>query len=71
MVSRESIEEGDPLSLSIKFSAVHEDISKNVRLGIEARIYDFVELYELDTGERPVFSLMQRCKTILLRGPII
>jgi hypothetical protein len=49
----ESIEDGEPLSLSVEFSAVHEDISKNVRLGIEARIYDFVKLYDLDTNEQP------------------
>lgn len=49
----ESIEDGDPLSLSVKFTAAHEDISKNVRLGIEARIYDFVKLYDLDTDARP------------------
>lgn len=49
----ESIEDGDPLPLSVKFTAAHEDISKNVRLGIEARIYDFVKLYDLDTGARP------------------
>ena len=49
----ESIEAGDPEQLTIEFTAAHEDISKNVRLGIEARIYDFVKLYELDTGERP------------------
>ena len=49
----ESIEEGDPLSITVKFTAAHEDISKNVRLGIEARIYDFVKLYDLDTDARP------------------
>lgn len=49
----ESIEEGDPLSLSVRFTAAHEDISKNVRLGMEARIYDFVKLYDLDTHVRP------------------
>lgn len=49
----ESIEDGDPLNLTVKFTAAHEDISKNVRLGIEARIYDFVKLYDLDTGARP------------------
>lgn len=48
-----SIEDGGPLSLSVKFTAAHEDISKNVRLGIEARIYDFVKLYDLDTDARP------------------
>jgi len=49
----ESIAEGTPLSLSVRFTAAHEDISKNVRLGIEARIYDFVKLYDLDTNIRP------------------
>lgn len=48
-----SIEDGNPLSISVKFTAAHEDISKNVRLGIEARIYDFVKLYDLDTNARP------------------
>lgn len=49
----ESIAAGDPIDLSIQFTAAHEDISKNVRLGIEARIYDFVKLYDLDTNVRP------------------
>lgn len=49
----ESIENGDPLSISVKFTAAHEDISKNVRLGMEARIYDFVKLYDLSTDARP------------------
>lgn len=49
----ESIKNGNPLSLSVKFTAAHEDISKNVRLGMEARIYDFVKLYDLDANERP------------------
>jgi len=49
----ESAAQGDPLDLQVHFTAVHEDISKNVRLGIEARIYDFIKRYELDTGDRP------------------
>jgi hypothetical protein len=49
----ESIEKGDPISMTVKFTAIHEDISKNVRLGIEARIYDFVKSYDLDTDKRP------------------
>jgi len=56
----ESIEAGDPEQLTIEFTAAHEDISKNVRLGIEARIYDFVKLYELDTGERPGIAVNAR-----------
>ncbi len=49
----ESIEAGSPEQITIEFTAAHEDISKNVRLGMEARIYDFVKLYELDTNARP------------------
>ncbi len=49
----DSVESGYPLSLTVRFTAIHEDISKNVRLGIEARIYDFVKLYDLDTEARP------------------
>jgi len=49
----ESIAAGEPEQLTIEFTAAHEDISKNVRLGIEARIYDFVKQYALDTGARP------------------
>lgn len=48
-----SIEEGRPAPVTAKFTAIHEDISKNVRLGAEARIYDFVKIYELDRGSRP------------------
>jgi hypothetical protein len=49
----ESLNDGTPESLEVEFTAVHEDISKNVRLGIEARIYDFIKVEGLDTGERP------------------
>ncbi|HPF87229.1 MAG TPA: ABC transporter permease [Candidatus Limiplasma sp.] len=49
----DSVAQGDPIDLQVYFTAIHEDISKNVRLGIEARIYDFVKQYDLDTGERP------------------
>lgn len=49
----ESMEDGRPLSIPVKFTAAHEDISKNVRLGVEARIYDFVKRYDLDTNARP------------------
>lgn len=49
----QSIENEQPLSVTVKFTAAHEDIAKNVRLGMEARIYDFVKLYDLDTGLRP------------------
>jgi ABC-type multidrug transport system permease subunit len=55
----ESIEEGSSLSLSVEFSAAHEDISKNVRLGIEARIYDFVKLYGLDSETRPGITISE------------
>lgn len=48
-----SIEEGRPVPVTAIFTAIHEDISKNVRLGAEARIYDFVKLYDLDRGKRP------------------
>ncbi len=48
-----SIENGKPIPITVKFTSVHEDISKNVRLGIEARIYDFAKLYGLDSNERP------------------
>lgn len=49
----ESIENKNPMSVTTKFTATHEDISKNVRLGIEARIYDFVKKYNLDNNMRP------------------
>jgi ABC-type multidrug transport system permease subunit len=48
-----SIEDGNPLSVMVQFTAAHEDISKNVRLGMEARIYDFVKQYDLDTNKQP------------------
>jgi len=49
----ESIEHQNPIPVTTKFTATHEDISKNVRLGIEARIYDFVNKYQLDNNLRP------------------
>lgn len=55
----ESIESGEPIPLTVKYTAIHEDISKNVRLGLEARIYDFVKQYALDTGERPGISVVE------------
>lgn len=54
-----SIKDGKPLPVSVKFTATHEDISKNVRLGIEARIYDFIKLYDLDTNARPGITVEQ------------
>jgi hypothetical protein len=63
-----SIEDGAPLPVSIKFTAAHEDISKNVRLGIEARIYDFVKRYDLDTRVRPGLSWMKAPERALARS---
>ena len=62
----ESVTQGDPLELEVRFTAIHEDISKNVRLGIEARIYDFVNRYDLDTGARPGIVVAESLKQSIL-----
>ena len=62
----ESIENGEPMQLTVEYTAIHEDISKNVRLGIEARIYDFVALYALNTGERPGILIEENLEQIPL-----
>ena len=48
----ESIADGEPIPVTVRFTAAHEDISKNVRLGMEAKIYDFVEKYDLNDHVR-------------------
>ncbi len=58
----DSVARGEPEELLVEFTAIHEDISKNVRLGIEARIYDYVKRYDLDTGERPGITVSESLK---------
>lgn len=62
----ESIENSEPMQLTVEYTAIHEDISKNVRLGIEARIYDFVALYDLNAGERPGILIEENLEQIPL-----
>ena len=49
----ENLTLNNPVLLLIKYNNIHEDLSKNIRLGIEARLYYFNEMYQLETGSRP------------------
>lgn len=49
----ENLTLNQPVVLYIKYNNIHEDLSKNIRLGIEARIYYFNSMYEIETGSRP------------------
>ncbi len=49
----QDIEEGEEVFLMAKINTIHEDISKNLRLGLEGRIYQFIITYQLEDGVRP------------------
>ncbi|MCY3413922.1 MAG: ABC transporter permease [Candidatus Heimdallarchaeota archaeon] len=44
---------GLEITINAKINNVHEDVSKNIRLGLESRIYDFSQAFELATGNNP------------------
>lgn len=44
---------GSEVSLQVKYNNIHEDLSKNILLGIESRIYYFNDLYRNEIGDRP------------------
>ncbi|TFF85080.1 hypothetical protein EU523_00520 [Candidatus Heimdallarchaeota archaeon] len=44
---------GELVTFEVKYNNIHEDLSKNIRLGIETRIYHFNLEYQLETGYRP------------------
>jgi hypothetical protein len=45
------------VEIIVKMNALHEDVSKNIRLGIEGRIYLFTTTYQLETGVHPGFII--------------
>ncbi|MFW9852845.1 MAG: ABC transporter permease [Candidatus Thorarchaeota archaeon] len=45
------------VTIQVKYNNIHEDLSKNIRLGIEARLYYFNEIYQLETGSRPGINI--------------
>lgn len=51
-----NLTEGFAVSLEVKYNNIHEDLSKNIRLGIETRIYYFNEIYRNITSDRPGIS---------------
>ena len=48
-----SLNEGYPLPLQAMVSNAHDDLSKNLRLGLDARLYLFYEEYMLPAGDAP------------------
>ncbi|MFX1251034.1 MAG: ABC transporter permease [Promethearchaeota archaeon] len=48
---------GNPITLRAKINNIHEDLSKNLRLGLDARIFQFIEQNQLETNIRPGISL--------------
>ncbi|MFX1475075.1 MAG: ABC transporter permease [Promethearchaeota archaeon] len=49
----ENLTLGQPVTIRARINNIHEDLSKNIRLGLESRIWRFVQLYQLDTGNQP------------------
>lgn len=45
------------IEIVVKMNNLHEDVSKNIRLGIEGRIYLFSSTYELKDGLHPGFTI--------------
>lgn len=42
-----------PVLIHAKINNIHEDLSKNIRLGLESRIFQFITQYQLNTDDRP------------------
>ena len=47
---------GSEVSIQVKYNNIHEDLSKNIRLGIETRVFHFNEVYRNETGDKPGIS---------------
>lgn len=50
-----TVENNLPVHIKAKINTIHEDVSKNLRLGLESRIYQFITKYQLDSDVRPGF----------------
>jgi hypothetical protein len=44
---------GEPVVIRAVINTIHEDLSKNLRLGLEGRLYLFIKQFQLETGSRP------------------
>ncbi|MFX1562747.1 MAG: ABC transporter permease [Promethearchaeota archaeon] len=42
-----------PVTIHAKINNIHEDLSKNIRLGLESRIFQFITINQLNTSDRP------------------
>lgn len=47
-----NLSEFKDVSIKAKINNIHEDMSKNIRLGLDARVYEFVQKYQLKTGQK-------------------
>ena len=47
------LNQGRDVEIPVKINTIHEDLSKNLRLGVEARIYQFSLNQGLAQGKRP------------------
>jgi hypothetical protein len=65
-----TVENNLPIQIKAKINTIHEDVSKNLRLGLESRIYQFITKYQLDSDVRPGFLVGPEtgCDTELLRS---
>ncbi|NHJ02946.1 MAG: ABC transporter permease [Candidatus Heimdallarchaeota archaeon] len=52
-----NISNNEPIVIQVKINNIHEDLSKNLRLGLEARIYQFIQNNQLSTGDRPGYMI--------------
>lgn len=43
----EHLENGEPMNLPVYINNIHEDLSKNLRLGIEGRVYEYIKAVDL------------------------
>lgn len=63
------IKQGRAVELPFKINTIHEDLSKNLRLGIEARIYQFSLDQGLAQGQRPGIKIKPiHTRQVLLRS---
>ena len=45
----DSLETGEPLGLPVYINNIHEDLSKNLRLGVEGRVYEYTTAVDLES----------------------
>jgi hypothetical protein len=49
----ENLTTGHAVEIYARINNIHEDLSKNIRLGLESRIYQFMQQYQLNRDDQP------------------